>query len=552
MKVADAIANWCQQIKAPFVAGIPGSGILEIMDALSRNTEVPFILTRHEQGAAMMAYSYGYQTRRPAIAVASKAPGATNLAIGVMGAFVESLPLIAITAQVSSMHVGYEAFEEMDLVEFFRPITKWSTSVIDPSRVIEILNEAFRRSVSGRPGPVHIAIPYNFMNKEVDRISPPLSIVPAGVSNAEIVALIEMIAAARRPLIIAGGGVPFGMADDVLEIARFFDAPIVSSWMRKPVPDRDPYFLGMAGIGGSPAAQTAIRDADLVLALGCRFSEQMTEHYRMKFAQDARIIQIDIDPGVIARVFPVAVGLQSDLTQFLPAFRGELKNVDLDLDQGRVQWRKELQGRQAQYLSSLEVYGGNPVQPQGRNVVKELRSLLPSDSVLVLDSGNYLHWAEQYFPVEQAGLFHYPTSGTMGFGIPGAIGAKFAHPERLVCALVGDGGFAMTMSELETSTREGVPILVVIINNGTLGHIRIRQDVNFSGRRVGVDFSHQHFKHVAQAFQNVYSAEVDNPTDLRPVLEEAINVVLGGSTAVVDVHVSDELSDAPVVDWWKS
>jgi acetolactate synthase-1/2/3 large subunit len=546
VKVCDAIARWCADVETPFVAGIPGNGILEIIDSMSTSTDVPFILTRHEQGASMMAYSYAFQTGRPAVVVGSKAPGATNLTIGVMGAHVESLPMLVLTAQVSNAHEGYEAFEEIDLAALFEPITKWSVQVNNPGRTIEILNEAYRRTLTGRPGPVHVAIPYNFMQQEAGRYVRPTRPVSPTTLQGSLDGIVELMRSAQRPLIIAGGGVPSQNADDVLAVARGLSAPVVQSWLRKPVPDRDPYCIGMAGIGGTPAARRGIQDADVVLVLGCRFSEQMTEHYAMSFAADAKLVHVDLDPAVIGRVYPVHTGVQADLGDVLPELRAAVETAPVT---GPSDWLTMLQKEQAGYLQELAGYPRDDTTPQGRYVVEQLRDLLDADTRLVLDSGNYLHWAEQYFPVEHAGLFHYPTSGTMGFGVPGAIGAKIAHPDAFVCALVGDGGFAMTMSELETAVRLGVPLLVVVINNSTLGHIRMRQEANFGGRCVGVNFGEQHFSHVATAF-GVFGAEVTATADVRPALEEAVEVVRGGRCAVVDVHVSDEMAAGPLVRWW--
>jgi acetolactate synthase-1/2/3 large subunit len=550
MNVCEAIAQWCADVETPFVAGIPGNGILEIIDSLSTRGEVPFVLTRHEQGASMMAYSYAFQTGKPAVVVGSKAPGATNLGIGVMGAFVESLPMLVITAQVSNAHEGYEAFEEIDLAKFFEPITKWSVQVNNPGRTLEILNEAYRRAMTGRPGPVHVAIPYNFMQQDAGRYARPT--VPAARTTLHDDAnrIVDLLRSADRPLVIAGGGVPAQHAEDVLAIARDLGCPIVGSWLRKPVSDRDPHYVGMAGIGGSPAAQHAISDADVVLVLGCRFSEQMTEHYRMAFAADATLIHIDIDSAVIGRVYPVHLGVQADLRDVLPELRVAVKSSDSSTARSsQSDWLKVLQGEQGEYLKRLAGYQRDDVRPQGRYVVEQLRELLDDNARLILDSGNYLHWAEQYFPVASAGLFHYPTSGTMGFGVPGAIGAKIAHPDQFVCALVGDGGFAMTMGELETAMRLGTPVLVVIVNNSTLGHIRIRQVANFGSRCVGVNFTEQHFAHVPKAF-GAFGVEVSRTEDVRSVLSEAIEVVRSGGCAVVDVHVSDEMAEGPLVHWW--
>jgi acetolactate synthase I/II/III large subunit len=551
MQVCEAIAQWCKDIETPFVAGIPGNGILEIIDKLSTETDVPFILTRHEQGASMMAYSYAFQTKRPAVVVGSKAPGATNLAIGVMGAYVESLPMLVITAQVSNEHEGYEAFEEIDLAALFKPITKWSVQVNNPKRTLEILNEAYRQTLSGRPGPVHVAIPYSFMRTEAGTYIRPTLPNSKTSLGRQLQPLLELMNSAERPIVIAGGGVPAESVDDLLAIAREFKSPIVQSWLRKPIPDRDAYCAGMAGIGGSPAAQAAIEQADVILALGCRFSEQMTEHYEMKFSSNSKLIHIDIDPRVIGRVYPVHIGVQANLRDVLPELRDAAKSSEYEQGQSnRATWLHFIQSKQRDYLDQLSAYERDPERPQGRFVVDQLRHLLDKDTHLVLDSGNYLHWAEQYFPVTGAGLFHYPTSGTMGFGIPGAIGAKIANPDKFVCALVGDGGFAMTMGELETAARLGTPFLVVIINNSTLGHIRIRQERNFDGRCIGVNFTKQHFSHVPRAF-GIHGVEVSSTQDVRNALSTAVEVVKSGKIAVVDIHVSDEMADGPLVSWWK-
>lgn len=550
MRVSSAIAKWCEDIETPFVAGIPGNGILEIIDDLSTQTKVPFVLTRHEQGASMMAYSYAFQTRKPAVVTGSKAPGATNLAIGVMGAYVESLPMIVITAQVHNRHEGFEAFEEIDLAGFFEDITKWSVQVNNAERTIEILNEAYRVAMTGRPGPVHVAIPYNFMTELVEYVPPKLPLVKGTIHpETEVLKDVkEELLNAERPLIITGGGLPFENVEQVQKLSRKLDAPIVHSWLRKMVPDEDPYYIGMAGIGGSPAAQQAIADADVVLILGCRLSQQMTEHYRMKFNENAKLIHIDIDPGVIGRVYNVHIGLEGDIKQILPPLWENFENADIERSEARERWLEKLQAVHKAYLDKLNSYERDPEVPQGRYVVEVLRDLLPEDTPIVLDSGNYLHWAEQYFPVKKAGLFHYPTSGTMGFGVPGAIGAKYAGHD-FVCALVGDGGFAMTMSEIETSVREDKPILIVIINNSTLGHIRIRQEALFDNNIVGVNFGSQQFEHVAKVY-NAHGITVQHVNELQEKLAEAIERVRKGQTTVVDVHVSDEMSLDATNRWW--
>lgn len=551
MKVCDAIVQWCSDIDTPFVAGIPASGIIDIIEGLSNSNggAIPFILTRHEQSAAMMACSYAFHTHRPAVVMASKSPGATNLAIGVMGAYTESIPMIVITMQVSNEHERLEAFEEIDLAEFFKSITKWSVQANNPRRVLGLLNEAYRRAMSGRPGPVHVTVPYNFMQSDAGPYVTP--VIPE--SNTAIRAgllreILAVLRAADRPLIIAGGGIPAGSEQDVLAVSEALGTPIVASWLRKPVSDSHGNLVGIAGIGGSPAARTAIANADVVLALGCRFSEQMTEHYRMHFAQGVRLIHIDLDAAVIGRVFPAEFGIVGDVADILPQLRSAIEESPAAIPESPGKWLSALQAEQAQYRKMLDSQETPAPDIGGREVVRELRQALPPGSKLILDSGNYLHWAEQYFAVDGAGQFHYPTSGTMGFGIPGAIGAKFAKPDAFVCALVGDGGFAMTMGELETARRINIPILVVIVNNHTLGHIRMRQDQKF-GKHAGSDFINQRFEHVPRAF-DIDAHHVETIEEFRTVLPRAVAKVQAGDSVVIDVHVTDELAAGPLTIWW--
>lgn len=551
MILGKAIAKWCKDIETPFVSGIPGNGILDIIDNLSKDTNVPFVLTRHEQGASMMAYSYAYQTKKPAVVTGSKAPGATNLAIGVMGAYIESLPMIVITAQVHNRHDKLEAFEEINLERFFESITKWSVQVNNAERTIEILNEAYRRAMTGRPGPVHVSIPYNFMHEQVEYIQPRLplqeKIYEMNTDSYVVNEVKNTLVDSKNPLILVGGGVPFKTIEDLIYVSEELDIPIVHSWLRKIVPRENEKYIGMAGIGGSPASKQAIQEADVVLILGSRLSEQMTEHYRMTFNEDAKLIHVDIDPGVIGRYYPAFMGVNADLNNFLPLLKNSLSKEKILKSKERDLWCIKLREVHEKYLESLKNYKKTD-QPQGRYIVETLRNVLPKNTPLILDSGNYLHWAEQYFPVDHPMFFHYPTSGTMGFGIPGAIGARFAGHE-FVCALVGDGGFAMTMSEIETSVRTKNPILIIIINNSTLGHIRIRQEENFNNNIVGVDFGEQDFKHIAKVY-GVFGTKVTSIENFEEKLLEAIESVKNGVTAIIDVHVSDEMSRDATNNWW--
>lgn len=542
ISVPKFLVSFLKKNQVNFISTIPGGGLMEILDICYDDPGMRAVLVRHEQAAAFIAHGYARATGKPSVCMATKSPGATNLVNGITAAFIESTPVIAISGDVSTDFKGRDCFEEADLVSIFRPITKWSASVPTAKRIPEYLREAFRVSLSGRPGPVHLAIPANFFKEEIDINPSELEDVqkfycrydiypnPSSVKDAA-----EVIANAKRPMIIAGGGVlQSGASEKVVELAELFTMPMATTYRKKPIPEDHRLYVGPTGITGVKASSKAFKWADAVIAIGCRFSEFATDTYGMDFT-GKELVHIDIDPRVIGKVYPVSAGIVSDAKAAVSSLLDELKTKTLNKPCNTEnlefvtalvrEWHDDLYDRD---------FDKSPIS-HGR-LLKELRETLERDAYVVLDSGNFASWTSWYFKTYVPGTFLFPTSGSMGFGLPGAIGVKLAHPDKQVVSISGDGGFAMTMQELETAARENIKVLSVVVNNYCLSNIKVRQKYKYNERYSGVDFvKPQDFAGVAKAL-GCYAETVTQPEELGPALNRCLNNL----PAVLDVRVDPE------------
>lgn len=545
--VAETVVEVLRREQVPFVAGLPGSGIMDYLDVLYRGHGPRFVLVRHEQVAVHMALGYAELTNRPAVVMVSRSPGASNTVIGVQAAFAEGSPLVLITSHVSSRARGLGAFQEIDLEGLFRPITKLSVAPTAPERVPEVVEEAFRVAVSGRPGPVHVSIPLDFPQQRVAwRPSPPsrdlLGLAaphPNGVRDA-----VELLRAAERPAIIAGGGVTkAGVGERVLELAECLGAAVTNTWEKKAVREDHPLATGNIGRGGSGASAAVLHEADVVLALGLRFSEATTDDYRMKLPHGQRLIQVDIDPACLGRVFPIAVGMSADAGVVVDEL---LRHCDADAD--RTGWRARIADHKRAWQEGIDALDWEADPIVTPRVVRDLRGALADDAVVTVDSGNFNYWLQRYLPATTPGAYIYPAAtGTMGCGLPAAMGIKLAFPERQVVAVAGDGGFLMTMQDLETCVRERLDVVAVVLNNFSYGNIKIRQQTAFGGRLIGSEFNNPAFAAVARLF-GAHGESVASPGELAPALERAL---AAGGPAVIDVHVDpDEICTATIEHWW--
>ncbi|MCS7234836.1 MAG: thiamine pyrophosphate-binding protein [Armatimonadota bacterium] len=550
MTVAEFVARTLAREGVGFVAGVPGSGLMEILDTLDREGGVRLVQVRHEQVAALMAVGYGKAARRPAVCVGTRSPGGTNLVMGVTAAFIESVPLVCITGQVPTKYRWKGAFEEADLAEVFRPITKYSVEVQRADRVPDVLWEALRVAQTGRPGPVHVAIPYDLAKVEIraDVLDPeqyrptsPPSPDPRALDRAA-----EVLRKARRPVLIAGGGVWMaGASEAALQLATLLEAPVVSTWQKKPVSETYPLAMGTMGYGGSAAAAFALRYADAVLAVGTRLWDRTTDEFSFRPATGARLVQVDVDPAAVGRNYPVDVAVVGDarlaLEGLLERLRGQMQPDPEWARQcrlARAAWEERLRRRPS---------GGRPVRPW--DVVRALRRVTDEATCLVTDSGSYIHYAAQYFTALRPGVYFNPNSGSMGFGLPGAMGVHLARPDSRVVALAGDGGFLMTVQDLETAVREKLPVVCVVLNNFAFGSINTRQKAYYAGREVWSRLQNPDFVQLAEAF-GVWAVRVERGEELEEALRAALEA---GRPALVEVRSEDLAEESPLLQrWWDS
>ncbi|WP_017608026.1 thiamine pyrophosphate-dependent enzyme [Nocardiopsis xinjiangensis] len=449
---------------------VPGESFLELSDAIDRHEHMDLVSTRHEGGAGFMAEAEGKLTGVPAVAAATRGPGAANLAVGVHTAHQDSTPMIVFLGQAETDRLGREAFQEVDLTAFYAPITKWSTTVHRADRLAEVTAEAVRVATSGRPGPVAIAVPGDLFG---ERVAVPLE--RAGyepprppLSERDRDRLATWLTRAVRPVIVAGGGAR-GAREELVRVAEHFSAGVYSSWRRQDVfPNDHPLYLGHLGLGSAPPTLEALREADAVLVVGSRLSETTTQGYRLP-SPEARIAQIDADPRQVGAGTDLWLGAVADAGAALSCLMGSrLPSSFRDWSAARRVWVESTRPPRA-----VEQHKGPGLHPW--NVVEGMREVLPEDTLLTNDAGNFAAFLHRGWWYRHPGTQLAPTSGAMGYAVPAAVAAKVARPERTVVAVAGDGGTTMTGMELETAVRVGAPITVVVFQNGLYGTIAMHQ-----------------------------------------------------------------------------
>ncbi|MFC0080787.1 thiamine pyrophosphate-binding protein [Aciditerrimonas ferrireducens] len=552
--VAEALVDVLEAEQVPFVAGIPGGGVMDVLDALQRPGAPRYVLVRHEQVAAHMALGYAELTGRPAAVLVSRSPGAANTVIGLQAAFVEGSPLVLLSSQVSSRARGLGAFQEIDLEALFRPITKWSVEVRAPERVPEVVEEAFRVAVSGRPGPVHVAIPLDFPGQNAThRASPPSwqLVAPLRPDPEALDRAAALLARAARPVVVAGGGVTKARAaDEVTALAELLGAAVANTWEKKALREDLDLAVGTIGRGGAEASATALKEADVVLAIGVRFSEFATEDYRLRLRPDQALIQVDVDAPTIGRVLPVAIGVLGDARLVARELTERLRAAPTNPE--RASWRRRVADLRTSWLETVAKEAATPSatgQPTTAQVASALRRLTRVDAVVCTDSGNFNYDLARHFRARVPGAYLYPAgAGPMGCGLPAAMGVKAAFPERQVVAVAGDGGFAMTVQDLETCVRERLDVVAVVINNFSYGNIKVRQRHRHpEAPPFASELGNPDYGALARLF-GAHGETVERAEDLEGALTRALAVE---GPAVVDVHVDpEEMSAATVGTWW--
>jgi acetolactate synthase I/II/III large subunit len=517
------------------IFGLPGTTIMHLIDAAGQQPGLRYISARHEQVAAFMADGYARASGEIGVCLASRGPGAANLAIGIHNARAESVPVLALVGQVSDEIYYRDAFEEMDLVRFFEPITKWSAEIHVAARIPELLQRAVRTARSGRPGPVLVSIPLDVQAAEAEASYQPrfLPSRPAPQDgDAEEAA--GRLAAAERPVAILGGGLA-GRGHDasLIGLAECLQIPVVTTWLRKNVfPNDSPLFCGSLGYGAVSATDDLVRDADVVLAIGCRFSEFTTGRWTL-VPPGAALIQVDIDPGVLGQYYVPALGICADAAAATSAILAAAQAQPPDRRAQRRRGDRAAAARQA-YLEQVRMPAAPPGSPtvSSAALITALRAVLGGTrAVLVQDAPSLGTWIHRYLDFTEPGTFYASAGGSMGWGVPAAMGMQLARPDDRIITVSGDGSFWMVAQDLETAVREDLPVVTVINNNFSFGNTRDRQRTAHDGRYVGVFYGNPDFAAYARLL-GAHGERVTADAGLRPALDRAL---ASGRPAVVDV-----------------
>lgn len=487
MKGADSLIRSLEAVGVDVVFGIPGGTILPAYDPLLTSS-IRHILMRHEQGAGHAAEGYAHATGRVGVCMATSGPGATNLVTPLADAFMDSIPVVAITGQVTRAVIGNDAFQEADIVGITMPVTKHSYKVMTPEEIPSVIAEAFHIASTGRPGPVLVDIPKDVLQESTEFAWPGSIDLPGyrpitHPNRRQIRTAARMMREAKRPVLYVGGGVLKGGAtDDLLGLAELIQAPVVTTLMaRGAFPDDHPLALGMPGMHGSYAAVTAMQRADLLVALGARFDDRVTGRLD-GFAPEAKIIHADVDPAEIGKNRVADVPIVGDAGHVVPelvkAFLHEsATNGRTDL----TPWHDEISDWSREHPLAYEQPEDGPIKPQF--VVDRVNQALGGDAIIVTGVGQHQMWASQFLACNRPrGFISSGGLGTMGFAVPAALGAKVGRPEERVVAIDGDGCFQMTAQELATAAIEKIPIVIAILNNEHLGMVRQWQELFYGSR----------------------------------------------------------------------
>jgi acetolactate synthase-1/2/3 large subunit len=527
------------------VFGIPGGAIMPVYDELL-NSGLRHVLARHEQSAAHMADGYARASGRVGVCMATSGPGATNLLTGVATAYLDSTPLVAITGQVPTHMMGRDAFQEIDAVGIYTHVTKYSFQPQRPEEIPWTVRAAFFLASTGRTGPVHIDLPKDVQTGEAEMAFPDAVEIrgyrpyvppdPAAVARA-----LDMLLESERPIILAGGGViKSGAHDYLLQLAESALIPVASTLMGKgAIPEDHPLALGLVGMHGTVQANKLVNEADLILAIGVRFSDRTTMEVR-GFAPDARIVHFDVDPtevGKNVRASHAVIGdLRSSLKLLLEMFRERARTGNWGAWRRRVnevssEWRDRILGTKSEFSPPY--------------LLKAMREVLPPGAIVATEVGQNQMWAALYFRALRPRTFITSGGlGTMGFGFPAAIGAKAARPDVPVVDIAGDGSFMMTMNSLATSIDEKLPVIVVILNNSSLGMVAQWQRLFYNRRYAATLFgANPDFVRLAESF-GAEGVRVYSLDEFRSALARAMRTEV---TTVIDVPIHPEEDVFPFV-----
>ncbi len=520
---AQALLKTLDQLGIEYIFGYSGGAALPIFDALETvETKMKFVLVRHEQGAVHMADGYARATGRPAAVLVTSGPGAGNTVTGLMTAQMDSVPMIVLTGQQVLWMLGKDAFQEADTFSITMPVVKHNFLVKNTNDLPRIAREAHHIATTGRPGPVLIDIPKNVSQDPFNGDLDPEVNLPGyhperafEIDEGAIENAIRLIHQSRRPIILAGQGCMIARAgDELLKLSRTLGCPVTTTLLGKGIyPETDDHALGMLGMHGTAYANKAIVEADLILNVGSRFDDRIIGQTE-KFGRNASIIHIDIDPSEMNKMIVPDVQIIGDAKAALVELNKRVEKLDTG------EWLKHLAGYKKKYPLHYKKQGGLRMQ----QVIDELYILTKGEAIIATDVGQHQMWAAQFYKCNAP--YRWLSSGgagTMGFGFPAAIGAQFACPDELVVAIVGDGGFQMTLFELATAALHKLPLKILVLNNHYLGMVRQWQELFFDDRKSGVDLEgNPDFVKLAAAY-GIQGFNIKRPADVSRTLQKALD-----------------------------
>ena len=540
---AQILVDSLQEQGVEYIFGIPGGAVIPLFDCLY-DSSLKHILARHEQGAGHMADGYARVSGKVGVCVATSGPGATNLVTALATAFMDSSPVVAITGQVKTHLIGNDAFQEADTTGITRPITKHNFLVKDVRNLARTVKEAFHIASTGRPGPVLIDVPVDITTEELEGAIDGEMNLPGykpytKAHPGQIKKAVDAINQSERPVLYVGGGViSSGCSEELQKLARKANIPVTTTLMALgAMPEDDPLALQMLGMHGTQYANYAVTNSDLLISVGARFDDRITGKVE-EFAPDAKVVHLDIDPSSIGKNVRVDIPVVGDAKEILTSMFNQVNEAD------RSPWIEKIQQWKREYPLTYEQEEG-VVKPQ--YVVEQICEATNGEAVIATDVGQCQMWAAQYYRYSRPRNFLTSGGlGTMGFGLPAGIGAKFARPDDDVFVIAGDGSIQMNIQEFSTAVAKQIPVKVALLNNGYLGMVRQWQELFFDRRysETRLAEANPDFVKIAEG----YGAEgilVDKPEDVRPAIDRSLEV--DDRPVLIDFRVNPEENVFPMV-----
>lgn len=540
---AEMIVQSLRDEGVEYLFGYPGGSVLDIYDAIHTLGGIEHVLTRHEQAAVHMADGYARSTGKVGCVLVTSGPGATNAITGIATAYADSIPLVIFSGQVPSNLIGTDAFQECDMIGISRPVVKHSFLIKNPAEIPEIIKKAFYIASTGRPGPVVIDVPKDMVNPANKfPYEYPASVAMRSYNptteghKGQIKRALKAITVAKKPVLFVGGGVIISeAAEEVTAFAQKLNLPVTSSLMGLGAyPSTDRQFLGMLGMHGTYEANNAMHESDLILGIGVRFDDRTTNNLA-KYCPNAKVIHIDIDPASISKTVPAYIPIVGNAKNVLEEFLSLLDDENLAKSQSDLSaWWEQINSWKAK--KCLDFEQGDMIKPQ--DVIRTVYKLTQGDAYVASDVGQHQMFAALHYPFDKPRRWiNSGGAGTMGFGLPAAIGVKLAHPDATVVCITGDGSIQMNIQELSTASQYDTPVVIVSLNNRFLGMVKQWQDLIYQGRHSQSYMnSLPDFVKLAEAYGHV-GIQIDHPSELEEKLQQAF--AIKDKLVFVDIRVDE-------------